>query len=209
MASKAHATSLLLTLNLLLLLITLGSCGRPPSCAQPPSPPPPSSSPPPPPPPSSSPPPPPPLSSPPPPPPPSSSPPPPPPSSSPPPPPPPSSPPSPPPPPSSPPSPPPPPSSPPSPPPPPSSPQGSCPIDVLKLGVCADLLNSVNVTIGSPAATPCCSLLSGLVDLDAAVCLCGAITADVLGINVDVSVALSLILNDCGKNAPGFQCKNN
>ncbi|KAK4259730.1 hypothetical protein QN277_006032 [Acacia crassicarpa] len=192
MASKARATSLLLTLNLLLLFITLGSCGRPPSCAQPPSPPPPPSSPPSPPPPPSSPPSPPP-----------------PPSSPPSPPPPPSSPPSPPPPPSSPPSPPPPPSSPPSPPPSPSSPQGSCPIDVLKLGVCADLLNSVNVTIGSPPATPCCSLLSGLVDLDAAVCLCGAITADVLGINVDVQVALSLILNDCGKNAPGFQCKNN
>ncbi|KAI9087716.1 hypothetical protein K1719_030348 [Acacia pycnantha] len=55
-----------------------------------------------------------------------------------------------------------------------SSQQAHCPIDVLKLGVCADLLNSVKVTIGSPPTTPCCRLLDGLVDLDAAVCLCGA-----------------------------------
>ncbi|KAI9096283.1 hypothetical protein K1719_026002 [Acacia pycnantha] len=95
------------------------------------------------------------------------------------------------------------------PPPPPSSQQAHCPIDVLKLGVCADLLNSVNVTIGSPPATPCCSLLDGLVDLDAAVCLCGAIEANVLGIDVDVSGSLDVILKKCGKNASGFQCKNN
>ncbi|KAI9096400.1 hypothetical protein K1719_026119 [Acacia pycnantha] len=125
MASKAHATSLLLTLNLLL-FITLSSCARTPP-----------------------------------------------------------------------------------PPPPSSSQQAHCPIDVLKLGVCADLLNSVNVTIGSPPATPCCSLLDGLVDLDAAVCLCGAIEANVLGIDVDVSGSLDVILNKCGKNASGFQCKNN
>ncbi|KAK4259729.1 hypothetical protein QN277_006031 [Acacia crassicarpa] len=123
MASKAHATSLLLTLNLLLLFITLGSCARPPS-----------------------------------------------------------------------------------PPPPSSSPQGSCPIDVLELGVCADLLNSVNVTIGSPPATPCCSLLSGLADVEAAECLCLAIDANILGLQLDVPLSLGVILNDCGKSVSGFQC---
>ena len=46
-----------------------------------------------------------------------------------------------------------------------------------------------------------------LVDLDAAVCLCGATRADVLGINVDISGSLDVILNECGKNAPaGFLC---
>ncbi|KAI9087688.1 hypothetical protein K1719_030320 [Acacia pycnantha] len=87
-----------------------------------------------------------------------------------------------------------------------SSQQAHCPIDVLKLGVCADLLNSVKVTIGSPPTTPCCSLIAGLADLDAAVCLCGAIEANVLGIDVDVSGSLDVILNECGKNNSGFQC---
>ncbi|KAK4259728.1 hypothetical protein QN277_006030 [Acacia crassicarpa] len=95
-------------------------------------------------------------------------------------------------------------------PPPPSSQQAHCPIDVLKLDVCADLLNSVTVTIGSPRATPCCSLLRGLVDHDAAVCLCGAIRANVLDIiDVDISGSVEVILNKCGKSVSGFQCENN
>ncbi|KOM32597.1 hypothetical protein LR48_Vigan01g215300 [Vigna angularis] len=59
------------------------------------------------------------------------------------------------------------------------SPSGSCPRDALKLGVCANVLNGlVNATLGQPPVTPCCSLLDGLVDLEAAVCLCTALKAD-------------------------------
>jgi len=48
---------------------------------------------------------------------------------------------------------------------------------------------------------------AGLVDLEAAVCLCTAIKANVLGIPLNVPVDLSVILNYCGKNVPrGFQC---
>ncbi|MBA0584364.1 hypothetical protein Gorai_015180, partial [Gossypium raimondii] len=50
--------------------------------------------------------------------------------------------------------------------------KGKCPRDALKLGVCANVLGLVNVTIGSPPVQPCCSLLQGLADLEAAVCLC-------------------------------------
>ncbi|KAK3434567.1 14 kDa proline-rich protein DC2.15 [Eucalyptus grandis] len=84
----------------------------------------------------------------------------------------------------------------------------SCPRDALKLGVCADLLNGlVNIVVGTPPKTPCCSLLEGLADLEAAVCLCTAIKASVLGINLNVPVSLSLLLNYCGKDVPyGFQC---
>ena len=59
------------------------------------------------------------------------------------------------------------------------SPSGSCPRDALKLGVCANVLNLVNVTLGQPPVTPCCTLLDGLVDLEAAVCLCTALKANI------------------------------
>uniref|UniRef100_A0A803PM12 Bifunctional inhibitor/plant lipid transfer protein/seed storage helical domain-containing protein n=1 Tax=Cannabis sativa TaxID=3483 RepID=A0A803PM12_CANSA len=83
-----------------------------------------------------------------------------------------------------------------------------CPLDTLKLGVCANLLNDlVNLVVGTPPKTPCCTLIGGLVDLDAAVCLCTALKANVLGLNLNVPISLSLILNNCGKRVPsGFQC---
>ena len=84
---------------------------------------------------------------------------------------------------------------------------GQCPVNALKLGVCADVLGLVQAQVGAPPALPCCSLLKGLVDLEAAVCLCTAVKANVLGINLNLPINLSLILNYCGKNVPsGFQC---
>jgi len=85
---------------------------------------------------------------------------------------------------------------------------GKCPRDALKLGVCANVLgNLLNIVIGTPPKTPCCSLINGLADLEAAVCLCTAIRANVLGIHLDIPLSLSLLLNYCGKNVPyGFQC---
>ncbi|KAJ8900260.1 hypothetical protein K2173_024900 [Erythroxylum novogranatense] len=90
----------------------------------------------------------------------------------------------------------------------PSPAKPTCPRDALKLGVCADLLNGlVHLVVGTPPKTPCCSLLEGLADLEAAVCLCTAIKAGVLGINLNVPVSLTLLLNYCGKGVPtGFQC---
>ncbi|XP_052478370.1 14 kDa proline-rich protein DC2.15-like [Gossypium raimondii] len=86
--------------------------------------------------------------------------------------------------------------------------RGRCPRDALKLGVCANVLNLVNVTVGSPPVMPCCSLLNGLVNLEAAACLCTAIRANILGINLNIHVSLSLLLNVCSRNVPtGFQCK--
>ncbi|KAG1362189.1 14 kDa proline-rich protein DC2.15 [Cocos nucifera] len=90
----------------------------------------------------------------------------------------------------------------------PSSGNGKCPMDALKLGVCANVLNGlINVNLGRPPKKPCCSLLDGLVDLEAAVCLCTALKASVLGIKLNLPIHLSLLLNYCGRNAPkGFQC---
>ncbi|XP_050227268.1 14 kDa proline-rich protein DC2.15-like [Mercurialis annua] len=90
----------------------------------------------------------------------------------------------------------------------PSTNPGKCPKDTLKLGVCVNLLKDLlSVTIGKPPKTPCCSLIAGLVDLEAAVCLCTTIKASLLGINLNLPVNLSLLLNYCGKNVPtGFEC---
>ncbi|ESW27635.1 hypothetical protein PHAVU_003G218900 [Phaseolus vulgaris] len=88
------------------------------------------------------------------------------------------------------------------------NPSGSCPRDALKLGVCANVLNGlVNATLGQPPVTPCCTLLDGLVDLEAAVCLCTALKANILGINLNLPISLSLLLNVCSRQAPrDFQC---
>ncbi|KAB2621084.1 14 kDa proline-rich protein DC2.15-like [Pyrus ussuriensis x Pyrus communis] len=54
---------------------------------------------------------------------------------------------------------------------------------------------------------PCCALLVGLVDLEVAVCLCTAIKANILGINLNIPIALSLVIDGCAKNVPeGFKC---
>ncbi|XP_061344035.1 14 kDa proline-rich protein DC2.15-like isoform X4 [Gastrolobium bilobum] len=85
---------------------------------------------------------------------------------------------------------------------------GSCPRDALKLGVCANVLNGLlNVTLGQPPVTPCCTLLQGLVDLEAAVCLCTALRANILGISLNLPISLSLLLNVCSRQVPrNFQC---
>ncbi|XP_071723573.1 14 kDa proline-rich protein DC2.15-like isoform X2 [Rutidosis leptorrhynchoides] len=84
----------------------------------------------------------------------------------------------------------------------------SCPRDALKLGICANVLGSLlNVTLGRPPVVPCCSLLEGLVDLEAAICLCTALRANILGINLNLPISLSLLLNVCSRRTPpGFQC---
>lgn len=84
----------------------------------------------------------------------------------------------------------------------------SCPRDALKLGVCANVLNGpIGAVVGSPPDHPCCSVLEGLLNLEVAVCLCTAIKANILGINLNIPISLSLILNACEKTPPSdFLC---
>ncbi|KAK8662033.1 hypothetical protein V6N13_091621 [Hibiscus sabdariffa] len=77
---------------------------------------------------------------------------------------------------------------------------GTC--DPLNLGVCLNLLNLVDVELGNVPTKPCCSLIEGLADLEAAVCLCTAVRANVLGININLPISLSLLLNNCGRRVP-------
>uniref|UniRef100_A0ACD5WQK4 Uncharacterized protein n=1 Tax=Avena sativa TaxID=4498 RepID=A0ACD5WQK4_AVESA len=93
--------------------------------------------------------------------------------------------------------------------PPSTSKSSTCPMNILKLGVCANVLNLLKLHLGVPVNEQCCPLLAGLADLDAAVCLCTAIRANILGvINLNVPVDLVLLLNQCGKTGlPGFTCR--
>lgn len=94
-----------------------------------------------------------------------------------------------------------------------------CPVNTLKLGACASVLGGLaSLELGqlpSPSSSsststtqPCCQLLGGLADLDAAVCLCTALRANVLGIvQLSAHFELSVLVNYCGKKLPqGFQC---
>ncbi|CAN6229507.1 unnamed protein product [Urochloa humidicola] len=90
----------------------------------------------------------------------------------------------------------------------PSSPTGKCPLNTLKLLACVDALNGlVHAVVGAKASEKCCPLLSGVADLDAALCLCTAIKAKALGINVVLPIAIEVLVNECHKNVPAsFQC---
>ncbi|TVU01614.1 hypothetical protein EJB05_52917, partial [Eragrostis curvula] len=93
---------------------------------------------------------------------------------------------------------------------------GKCPVNALKLGACASVLGGlVSLELGghqgSSSASekqPCCELLGKLADLDAAVCLCTALRANVLGVvQLSLPIELSVLVNYCGKKVPaGFQC---
>ncbi|XP_020886757.1 36.4 kDa proline-rich protein, partial [Arabidopsis lyrata subsp. lyrata] len=84
----------------------------------------------------------------------------------------------------------------------------TCPIDTLKLGACVDVLGGlIHIGLGkSRAKEECCPVLGGLLDLDAAVCLCTTIKLKLLNIDLILPIALELLL-DCGKTPPpGFKC---
>ncbi|KAH9673790.1 hypothetical protein KPL70_018230 [Citrus sinensis] len=90
--------------------------------------------------------------------------------------------------------------------------QQTCPINALKLGACVDVLGGlIHIGLGDGAKEKCCPLLYGLVDLDAAICLCTAIKIKALSlIDILVPISLQVLVSDCGKHPPaGFQCPIN
>ncbi|XP_073272026.1 uncharacterized protein [Primulina huaijiensis] len=93
--------------------------------------------------------------------------------------------------------------------PPPPSPAkpATCPIDSLKLGACVDLLGGlVHIGLGDPAANECCPILGGLLEAEAAVCLCTTLKIKALNLQIYVPIALQLLLT-CGKTPPpGYAC---
>ncbi|GMI71735.1 hypothetical protein HRI_000842700 [Hibiscus trionum] len=85
--------------------------------------------------------------------------------------------------------------------------QPTCPVDSLKLGLCVDVLRGlVHIGLGNPVENACCPILGGLLELEAAVCLCTAIRLKLLNINITIPLALQALIT-CGKNPPpGFVC---
>ncbi|XP_042474758.1 14 kDa proline-rich protein DC2.15-like [Zingiber officinale] len=87
---------------------------------------------------------------------------------------------------------------------------GKCPIDALKMAACSSVLNGlITFGIGAFPQQPCdcCTLIDGLLDLEAAVCLCTAFRANIFGVNLNVPINFTLLLNYCGKKVPyEFQC---
>ncbi|KAH9314750.1 hypothetical protein KI387_023377, partial [Taxus chinensis] len=83
----------------------------------------------------------------------------------------------------------------------------TCPLDALKLGACADVLGGlVHLGIGDPSVNKCCPVLQGLLEAEAALCLCTTIKLNLLNLNIAVPLALEL-LEFCGFNPPpGFTC---
>ncbi|KAM3206299.1 hypothetical protein ACQJBY_061781 [Aegilops geniculata] len=92
----------------------------------------------------------------------------------------------------------------------PATPTGKCPVDTLKLLACVDVLNGLlHAVIGSSASDTCCPLLSGLADLDAALCLCTTIKVKALNVSLVLPIAIEVLVNQCGKRVPdGFHCPN-
>jgi hypothetical protein len=88
------------------------------------------------------------------------------------------------------------------------SPTGKCPLNTLKLLACVDALNGlVHAVVGANPSEKCCPLLQGVADLDAALCLCTAIKAKALGLNLVIPIAIEVLVNECHKNVPAsFQC---
>ncbi|GAU38990.1 hypothetical protein TSUD_378660 [Trifolium subterraneum] len=98
------------------------------------------------------------------------------------------------------------------PPPPPQlypPPPSYCKMGLGNLHICASLLNIVNVIIGPPQTTQCCQLINGLVGLDASVCLCAALKANIFGIiDIDLDIPLEIFFNRCGRVKPtGYICR--
>ncbi|OEL37401.1 hypothetical protein BAE44_0001580 [Dichanthelium oligosanthes] len=95
-------------------------------------------------------------------------------------------------------------------PPPPAVPTPSgatCPINMADLNVCVDLLGGLlNIRLNAPSQ-PCCTLLQGLANVDAALCVCGVIK--VLNNNlVNIPVNVNVLLNECGMACPPeFTCQ--
>ncbi|KAL5697885.1 hypothetical protein ACHQM5_028989 [Ranunculus cassubicifolius] len=91
--------------------------------------------------------------------------------------------------------------------PPPKTKPEKCPIDILKLGACVDLLGGlVHIGLGDPKVNKCCPLLKGLAEIEAAACLCTTLKVKLLNLKIYVPLALQLLLT-CGKSPPpGYTC---
>lgn len=91
-----------------------------------------------------------------------------------------------------------------------TTPPAKCSFDILKLGLCLDVLGGlVHVGLGKPVENVCCPVLQGLLELEATVCLCTAIKLRVLNLDIYIPLALQVLIT-CGEDPPqGYFCPLN
>ncbi|RDX78488.1 putative lipid-binding protein AIR1B, partial [Mucuna pruriens] len=71
---------------------------------------------------------------------------------------------------------------------------------------CPNLHICAKVLVPPYPASGCCPLIQGLVDVDAAVCLCAALKADIGGIiQLPLNIAVNIILSLCGHKATNLR----
>ncbi|XP_073002494.1 36.4 kDa proline-rich protein-like [Typha latifolia] len=89
-------------------------------------------------------------------------------------------------------------------------PPATCSLDILKLGLCLDVLGAlVHVGLAKPVEDVCCPVLEGLLELEAALCMCSAIKLKVLNLDIYIPLALQVLVS-CGKDPPaGYLCPLN
>ncbi|KAJ8625867.1 hypothetical protein MRB53_019174 [Persea americana] len=82
-----------------------------------------------------------------------------------------------------------------------------CPADTLKLGLCVDALGGlVHAGLGDPVVNTCCPVIGGLLELEAAVCLCTTLRIKLLNLNIVIPLTIQALIS-CGKNLPpAFVC---
>lgn len=96
------------------------------------------------------------------------------------------------------------------------SPSGApeiCPKDTVKMKIeCANLLGVPVLPEGAifnRLKSPCCKFIEGLVDIEAAVCICSALSFNNTDPKIDVPVSMVLLLNYCRKDhPPDFVCES-
>lgn len=77
-----------------------------------------------------------------------------------------------------------------------------CSKDATKIDTCAKVLNNglFKVIYREPPVAPCCCLVEGLADVEAAICLCTAIKASALDVNLKkLPISIDLLANNCGR----------
>lgn len=85
-------------------------------------------------------------------------------------------------------------------------PSRRCPINTVRLNLCANIL-SERVNVAIPLRQACCPVLQGLVDLDAAVCLCTVLRGRIFNRNIAAPLTVGVLVNDCGREPlRNFQC---
>lgn len=82
-----------------------------------------------------------------------------------------------------------------------------CPADSLKLGLCVDVLGGlVHAGVGDPVVNTCCPVIGGLLELEAAVCLCTTLRIKLLNLNIVIPLTIQALIS-CGKTLPpNFTC---